>query len=136
MLDAKRIRQNPEELREALNNRNADPSMADTLMDLDESRRSLMQISEAKQATRNRLSDFMPAFQQLIRAKDSAMRSKRFNAKEDTEPFCEGFDEGYGRIPYRGIPFVAGLPPKKVGRRVWTKRGTDANCATCVHGLW
>ncbi len=91
MLDAKRIRQNPEELREALNNRNADPSMADTLMDLDESRRSLMQISEAKQATHNRLSDFMPAFQQLIKADGDALKS--LYAKK-VEPFCDGFAEG------------------------------------------
>ncbi len=85
MLDARRIRENPQELREALQHRNADTAVVDTLMALDEQRRKLMQQSENKQATRNRLSGFMPVFQQLVKASDTDAVASRIQS------FCEGF---------------------------------------------
>jgi seryl-tRNA synthetase len=90
MLDSRRVRENPELLREALKNRNADASIVDVLIALDENRRALMQKSEARQATRNRLSGFMPVFMQLTKAKGEALEAMYAKA---VEPFCEGFGE-------------------------------------------
>jgi seryl-tRNA synthetase len=91
MLDAKRIRENPEALRQALVSRNADTTVVDTLIAIDESRRALMQKSEARQATRNRLSGFLPLFQQIIKSPADALDA--FVA-ERVAPFCDGFAQG------------------------------------------
>ena len=90
MLDARRIRENPQELREALEHRNADTSVVDQLVALDEQRRKLMQQSENKQATRNRLSGFMPVFQQVCKAQGDALAQ----VCQRVSGFCEGFSEG------------------------------------------
>lgn len=65
MLDAKFIRQNPEFVKTAVRNRNGDPSVIDTLMAVDADRRAAIAESEALQASRNRLSNFMPLLQQM-----------------------------------------------------------------------
>ena len=72
MLDIRRIRQNPEELRTALINRNADPAMADELLALDERRRELIVKSDELKAASNRTSKFMPALMSLQKAVDEA----------------------------------------------------------------
>lgn len=60
MLDAKRIRQNPEELRQALINRNEDASVVDELIALDKRRRNAILELETRQAMKNRLANFVP----------------------------------------------------------------------------
>ena len=65
MLDAKLIRQNPEFVKTAVKNRNGDPAVIDELMAVDAQRRAAIGESEAMQASRNRLSNFMPLLQQM-----------------------------------------------------------------------
>ena len=90
MLDARRIRQNPEQVKQALNHRNADPSVVDALLGLDEKRRALLQAIQARQATRNRLSGFMPLLGRVINAKDTAALGALM--EKGIRTFCEGFD--------------------------------------------
>ena len=89
MLDARRIRQNPEELRQALINRNADAAVVDTLIELDVQRRALMAQSEARQASRNRLSGFMPLMQQAAKNAGKPVAVAAVQAR--AEGFCAGF---------------------------------------------
>ncbi|MFR7473652.1 MAG: hypothetical protein ACLUVV_02875 [Christensenellales bacterium] len=74
MLDAKFIRQNPEFVKTAVQNRNGDPAVIDELMAVDAQRRAAISQSEAMQASRNRLSNFMPLLQQL--KKPTEMRTR------------------------------------------------------------
>ena len=70
MLDARRIRQNPQELRDALENRGADTTVVDQLLALDEQRRMAMAASEQLQAAKNRLSKFVMLLQQMKKAQE------------------------------------------------------------------
>ena len=56
MLDMKRIRQNPDELKEMLAHRNMDPAVVDDFLAKDEQRRALMAQVEEKKALRNQTS--------------------------------------------------------------------------------
>lgn len=56
MLDIKRIRQNPEELKQALANRNKDAAPVDALLAIDEQRREAMGRVENMKARRNQVS--------------------------------------------------------------------------------
>lgn len=56
MLDIKRIREKPDEVREGLSARNMDAAIIDTILELDKQRRELLQDSEARKSERNRLS--------------------------------------------------------------------------------
>ena len=60
MLDIKRIRQNPQELKDALIKRNKTDIDVDALLALDEQRRALMTEVEEKKARRNAVSDQIP----------------------------------------------------------------------------
>ena len=56
MLDVRRIRQNPDELRAMLKSRNKDASVVDDFLAKDEQRRALMAQAEEKKALRNQTS--------------------------------------------------------------------------------
>ena len=56
MLDVRRIRQNPQELRDMLKSRNQDASIVDDFVNKDEQRRKLMADVEEKKALRNQTS--------------------------------------------------------------------------------
>lgn len=56
MLDIKRIRENPQELREGLRRRGADPAVVDDLLECDRRRRTLIAGIEEARGRRNRLS--------------------------------------------------------------------------------
>ena len=56
MLDVRRIRQNPDELKQMLTNRNKDASIVDDFLAKDEQRRKLMADVEEKKALRNQTS--------------------------------------------------------------------------------
>ncbi len=56
MLDVRRIRQNPQELRDMLISRNKDASVVDDFLQKDEQRRALMAQAEEKKALRNQTS--------------------------------------------------------------------------------
>jgi seryl-tRNA synthetase len=56
MLDIKRIRENPQELREGLRRRGADPAVVDDLLECDRRRRALIAGIEEARGRRNRLS--------------------------------------------------------------------------------
>ena len=53
MLDVRRIRQNPQELRDMLASRNKDAAIVDEFLNWDEQRRKLMADVEDKKALRN-----------------------------------------------------------------------------------
>jgi seryl-tRNA synthetase len=56
MLDIKRIREKPEEVREGMRARGADPAVIDIIIELDRERRQLLQDTESRKSERNRLS--------------------------------------------------------------------------------
>lgn len=56
MLDLKRIREKPDEVREGLRARGADPAFVARVLELDKSRRALVQETESQKAARKRLS--------------------------------------------------------------------------------
>ena len=56
MLDVRRIRQNPQELRDMLASRNKDASVVEDFLQKDEQRRALMAQVEEKKALRNQTS--------------------------------------------------------------------------------
>ncbi len=60
MLDIKRIRQNPDALKRALQNRNKDAAPVDELLDIDEKRREIMARVESMKARRNQVSAEVP----------------------------------------------------------------------------
>ena len=90
MLDAKFIRQNPEFVKTAVQNRNGDPAVIDELMAVDAQRRAAISQSEARQASRNRLSNFMPLLQQLKKANGDAEALAK--AEERVQAFCPAFE--------------------------------------------
>ncbi len=71
MLDIDLIRNEPERVKQALRNRNEDPSLVDEVLDLDAQRRELLQEVEGLRAERNRVS------KQIGRMKDPAERQAR-----------------------------------------------------------
>ena len=89
MLDAKFIRQNPEFVKTAVQNRNGDPAVIDELMAVDAQRRAAISQSEAMQASRNRLSNFMPLLQQLKKANGDADALSK--AEGRVQAFCAEF---------------------------------------------
>lgn len=90
MLDAKLIRQNPEFVKTAVQNRNGDPAVIDTLMAVDAQRRAAIGQSEAMQASRNRLSNFMPLLQQMKKLNGKpAEQIESFKGR--LEAFCPDF---------------------------------------------
>lgn len=89
MLDAKFIRQNPEFVKTAVQNRNGDPAVIDELMAVDAERRAAIGQSEALQASRNRLSNFMPLLQQLKKANGDADALAK--AQGRVQAFCSEF---------------------------------------------
>lgn len=56
MLDIKRIRENPEEIRKGLQSRGADAAIVDQVLELDGCRRDLLQQAESRKQDRNRIS--------------------------------------------------------------------------------
>jgi seryl-tRNA synthetase len=60
MLDIRLFREEPERVREALRNRNDDPSVVDRVLELDLQRRELLVQKESLQARRNELSKLVP----------------------------------------------------------------------------
>ncbi|MDR1192858.1 MAG: serine--tRNA ligase [Peptococcaceae bacterium] len=57
MLDAKRIRANPEEIREGLSKRRADPGLVERFLAADERRRQNLAVSEEQKSRRNKESE-------------------------------------------------------------------------------
>ena len=68
MLDIRLFREEPERIREALRNRNEDPSIVDRVLELDAQRRELLVLKEGLQARRNELSKLVPKASQEERA--------------------------------------------------------------------
>jgi seryl-tRNA synthetase len=60
MLDIKLFREEPDKIRQALRNRNEDPSVVDRVLELDERRRAILVEKERLQARRNELSRQVP----------------------------------------------------------------------------
>jgi seryl-tRNA synthetase len=60
MLDIKLFREEPDKIRQALRNRNEDPSVVDRVLELDERRRTILVEKERLQARRNELSRQVP----------------------------------------------------------------------------
>ncbi len=73
MLELDLMREHPEQVREGLRKRAADPTMVDEILALDERRRALLQDVETLRATRNRVS------KQIGRMKDPKERQARID---------------------------------------------------------
>ncbi len=74
MLDINLIREQPDTVRTALRNRQADPAVVDSILQLDEKRRSLLTKVEALKAERNTVS------KQIGQMKDAAARQEKIDA--------------------------------------------------------
>ena len=57
MLDARRLRTNPDQVKASLRSRNADPGLMDQFLDADERRRGNLAVSEEKKSLRNKESE-------------------------------------------------------------------------------
>ena len=117
MLDMRRIRENPDALRAALQNRNQDPGLVDQLLALDESRRTLIGVEEELRAAGNRLSKFIPALMSLGKAKDAESLSQ---IKENNiSPFLSTLKEdgplGLEKLVIKGLMDLASNAPVAQG---------------------
>lgn len=90
MLDAKRIRQNPEELKKALADRNEDATIADKLIEIDEKRRSAIGSTEKLQALKNRFSGSIPILMNIAKLKDGQQEEFKTNR---LEPFIKSLPD-------------------------------------------
>lgn len=84
MLDIKRIRQNPDELREALKRRNMNLSV-DELLEVDAQRRAVMSEVEALKARRNAVSDEIAKMRKAKQDASALMEEMRFDGEKIKE---------------------------------------------------
>ncbi len=77
MLDLDLIRNNPEQVRDALRKRNDDPALVDEVFNLDIQRREVLQEVESLRAKRNRVS------KEIGRMKDQSARQERIEAMRE-----------------------------------------------------
>ena len=82
MLDAKRIRANPDEIKGSLLSRNADPDLVDQFLAADERRRNNLAISEEKKNLRNKESQNVARLKQAGEDAGSVMEQMRLLGDE------------------------------------------------------
>lgn len=113
MLDIKRIRQNPEELKDALNARSKTDIDVDGLLALDESHRAGMGETETMKAERNKVSDAIPKLKkegQNIAPIMAQMKALGERIKEMDEKLRETDGQiaeqllSIPNIPHRSVP--------------------------------
>ncbi|NLB62433.1 MAG: serine--tRNA ligase, partial [Clostridiales bacterium] len=85
MLDIKRIRQNPDELKEALRLRNNHDTNVDTLLEADTKRRELMQSAEELKAYRNEVSAMIPKMKKSGENTDELMEKMKSTSTQIKE---------------------------------------------------
>ena len=110
MLDLNLIREQPELVRQSLANRQMDPAPVETVLELDEQRRQLIQQVEALKAERN------AASKEIGRMKDAAERQQRIDAMRVVGDQIAALDEQLREIETRLTETAAGLPNIPDGR--------------------
>ena len=110
MLDLNLIREQPELVRQSLANRQMDPAPVETVLELDEQRRQLIQQVEALKAERN------AASKEIGRMKDAAERQQRIDAMRVVGDQIAALDEQLREIEARLTETAAGLPNIPDGR--------------------
>ncbi len=113
MLDIKRIRQNPDMLTEAMRKRRGKGADVTELLELDKSRRSLMQEAEALKAKRNEVSARIPAMKKagedttelMASMKEVAARIKEYDEKiSSIDQTLETLLLKIPNIPHESVP--------------------------------
>ena len=113
MLDIKRIRQNPDMLTEAMRKRHGKGADVTELLELDKSRRSLMQEAEALKAKRNEVSARIPAMKKagedttelMASMKEVAARIKEYDEKiSSIDQTLETLLLKIPNIPHESVP--------------------------------
>ena len=113
MLDIKRIRQNPDMLTEAMRKRRGKGADVTELLELDKSRRSLMQEAEALKAKRNEVSAKIPAMKKagedttelMASMKEVAARIKEYDEKiSSIDQTLETLLLKIPNIPHESVP--------------------------------
>jgi seryl-tRNA synthetase len=104
VLDINLIREKPEVVREALHKRQLDPAPVDQILDLDETRRNLIQQVETLKAERNAGS------KEIGRLKDEAQRQAKIEAMRAVGDRIAGLDAELREVELRLDGQVAELP--------------------------
>ena len=104
MLDINLIRENPDLLRQALKNRQMDPSVVDQVLDIDKNRRTLLTQAEVLKAERNTGS------KEISRLKDQAERQTKIQAMSKIGEQIAELDERLRQVDADLQNLVAGIP--------------------------
>lgn len=104
MLDIKRIREQPELVREALQKRQMDPSPVDQIRVLDEQRRDLIMEVEEMRSERKSVS------KEIGKMKDQAARQEKIDAMRTLGDKIDAVDVRLGEVEEKLNALLAGIP--------------------------
>ena len=113
MLDAKLIRSEPERVRQAMVNRNADVALLDEFIALDERRRSMLHEVEGLKAERNTVSehiarmkhDKQDATSEIERMREVSQRIKQMDSEvAEVEARLTGVQMSMPNVPHESVP--------------------------------
>jgi seryl-tRNA synthetase len=104
MLDINIIREQPELVRKSLRDRQMDPAVVDSILDLDEKRRSLLTRVEKLKAERNAVS------KEIGQLKDGAARQEKIGAMRRVGDEIAAFDEQVAEVDSQLLAAAATVP--------------------------
>ena len=104
MFDINLIREQPDQVRQALIKRNMDPKVVDEVNDVDVSRRTLLTQVESLKAERNRVS------KEISQTKDAAQRQSKIEAMRQLGDQITELDNQAGRAVARLHVLLSGIP--------------------------
>ena len=104
MLDINLFREDPDQIRQALRQRQADPAVVDEVQELDEKRRSLIQEAETLKAERNTVS------KEIGRMKDTQQRQEKIAAMRTVGEQISELDEQLRQVEADLNTILLGLP--------------------------
>jgi seryl-tRNA synthetase len=139
MLDMKLFREEPERVREALRNRNDDPSAVDRVLELDRTRRELLVQKETLQARRNELSKLVPKASPDERAglieesKGVGPRISELDAQTDAvDEELRGLVLGIPNVPHPSVP----VGPDETANEIVRTQGEPRQFSFEVQAHW
>ena len=104
MLDINLIREDPDQVRDALRKRHADPGPVDEVLELDEQRRDLIQQVESLKAERNLVS------KEISRMKDQADRQAKIDQMRAVGERIEALDQNLRQVELRLNDLMSEIP--------------------------
>ena len=104
MLDINLIREDPDQVRDALRKRHADPGPVDQVLELDEQRRNLIQQVESLKGERNLVS------KEISRMKDQADRQAKIDQMRGVGEHIEALDQNLRQVELRLNDLMSEIP--------------------------